>query len=137
MTIWSRLHFSSHVTGLSRWTRPFFLPNTTQHVRHFRWRPRNTLVEDQEPSEAEIEGAKAAILDKVMKGRQPNDLMLRCKSDDAHFHTRFNYLKALFLMLKVNFHLRNTHDLRLKRSQVMSRPSLVCSRKRNSALNTV
>lgn len=29
-------------------------------------------------SQGEEEAAKAAILDKVMKGRQPTDLMLRC-----------------------------------------------------------
>ena len=30
-------------------------------------------------SDSQEEEAKAAILDKVMKGRQPTDLMLRCE----------------------------------------------------------
>jgi hypothetical protein len=32
------------------------------------------------PGDGQEEAAKAAILDKVMKGRQPTDLMLRCQS---------------------------------------------------------
>lgn len=48
------------------------------------WLPRfkkeNTSSDpDNEPSEYHEEAAKAAILEKAMKGRQPTDLLLRCK----------------------------------------------------------
>ncbi|KAI0790465.1 Mg2+ transporter protein cora-like protein [Abortiporus biennis] len=50
------------------------------------WLPRlNLKKNDQcnEPSDGEEEAAKAAILDKAMKGRQPTDLMLRCTILDS------------------------------------------------------
>lgn len=49
--------------------------------RYFRWRPWSEPLDGTEPlTEAEEQVAKSAILDKVMKGRQPTDLMLRCAS---------------------------------------------------------
>lgn len=40
---------------------------------------RTKAVEIVDVPDNEEDEARAAILDKVMKGRQPNDLMLRCK----------------------------------------------------------
>ena len=44
--------------------------------------PRAPTEEEEQP-DAQEEAARAAILDKVMKGRQPSDLMLRCTVLDA------------------------------------------------------
>lgn len=51
-------------------------------VRQISWTPRATprTVEFNGLSHEQEDAAKAAILEKVMKGRQPTDLMLRCKS---------------------------------------------------------
>ena len=46
-------------------------------ARHISWSPRS--VESKGLSDEQEDAAKAAILDKVMKGRQPTDLMLRCE----------------------------------------------------------
>ncbi|KAF8886469.1 Mg2+ transporter protein cora-like protein [Mucidula mucida] len=52
--------------------------------RYLRWRPRSDPLDSTEPlTEEEEQVAKSAILDKVMKGRQPTDLMLRCTVLDA------------------------------------------------------
>jgi hypothetical protein len=49
--------------------------------RHLSWfaRTNSKSVESNSFSQSQEEDAKAAILDKVMKGRQPTDLMLRCE----------------------------------------------------------
>ena len=57
-------------------------------------------------SPAEEEAGKAAILEKVMKGRQPTDLMLRCESWTAFiqwvlFKLEANLTQVLFWTLKV------------------------------------
>ncbi|KAG6831077.1 hypothetical protein H0H92_013001 [Tricholoma furcatifolium] len=44
--------------------------------------PKQPTIEEQ-PNDQEDDATKAAILDKVMKGRQPTDLMLRCTILDA------------------------------------------------------
>jgi magnesium transporter len=50
-------------------------------LRHLSWisKTKNKSVEFNDFSESQEEEAKAAILEKVMKGRQPTDLMLRCE----------------------------------------------------------
>jgi hypothetical protein len=45
--------------------------------------PHGRPVEYNPLSDIQEEAARAAILEKVMKGRQPTDLMLRCK---LHFN---------------------------------------------------
>ncbi|KAL0958032.1 hypothetical protein HGRIS_000208 [Hohenbuehelia grisea] len=56
-------------------------------VRQMSWATRlisrPITVNHNTPSDTEEEVAKAAILEKVMKGRQPTDLMLRCTILDA------------------------------------------------------
>uniref|UniRef100_A0A0W0F179 Uncharacterized protein n=1 Tax=Moniliophthora roreri TaxID=221103 RepID=A0A0W0F179_MONRR len=47
------------------------------------WFRRPSLSQSTDPTLAEEEAGKAAILEKVMKGRQPTDLMLRCTVLDA------------------------------------------------------
>lgn len=51
------------------------------HTRHISWTPKLNPrpVEFNGLSDQQEDAAKAAILEKVMKGRQPTDLMLRCK----------------------------------------------------------
>lgn len=51
------------------------------HTRHISWTPKLNPrpVEFNGLSDEQEDAAKAAILEKVMKGRQPTDLMLRCK----------------------------------------------------------
>ena len=44
-----------------------------------RFSPRRRLDPLDEPSDCHEEAAKAAVLEKAMKGRQPTDLMLRCE----------------------------------------------------------
>ncbi|KAM5541790.1 hypothetical protein V8D89_004519 [Ganoderma adspersum] len=61
-----------HCTG----TRPF-----TTWIRRFV--PRRRVDPLDEPSDFHEESAKAALLEKAMKGRQPADLMLRCTILDA------------------------------------------------------
>jgi magnesium transporter len=57
--------------------------NLAQHsgLRHLSWlsKTNSKSVEFSGFSESQEEVAKAAILEKVMKGRQPTDLMLRCE----------------------------------------------------------
>jgi len=50
-------------------------------VRFISWspRPNQRPVEFNDLSDGQEEAAKTAILEKVMKGRQPTDLMLRCE----------------------------------------------------------
>jgi magnesium transporter len=49
-------------------------------LRHLSWLSRaNSKLDSKGFSESQEEEAKAAILEKVMKGRQPTDLMLRCE----------------------------------------------------------
>lgn len=54
-----------------------------RHVRHISWttKPNSRPVEFNGLSDEQEDAAKAAILEKVMKGRQPTDLMLRCESN--------------------------------------------------------
>ncbi|KIM78238.1 hypothetical protein PILCRDRAFT_824719 [Piloderma croceum F 1598] len=53
-------------------------------VRHLSWLSRtNSKLDSKGFSELQEEEAKAAILEKVMKGRQPTDLMLRCTILDS------------------------------------------------------
>jgi hypothetical protein len=51
------------------------------YARHISWTPKLNPrpVEFNGLSDEQEDAAKAAILEKVMKGRQPTDLMLRCK----------------------------------------------------------
>jgi hypothetical protein len=42
------------------------------------WQTR-VVIEEDSPSDAHEEAAKGAILEKIMKGRQPTDLLLRCE----------------------------------------------------------
>ncbi|KAJ7676465.1 Mg2+ transporter protein cora-like protein [Mycena rosella] len=52
-------------------------------VRNLSWGPRQRTVEFDGLSDIQEEATRAAILEKVMKGRQPTDLMLRCTVLDA------------------------------------------------------
>nr|GAT46673.1 inner membrane magnesium transporter MRS2 [Mycena chlorophos] len=58
---------------------------TGQHVRRFSWWERRFKPMDYDglPVDIHEEATRAAILDKVMKGRNPPDLMLRCTVLDA------------------------------------------------------
>lgn len=50
--------------------------------RHWSWFPKFNQKSNEhynEPSDLQEEAAKAAILEKAMKGRQPADLLLRCE----------------------------------------------------------
>lgn len=52
-------------------------------TRHFSWAKLfngKAYERQDEPSDGQDDAARAAILEKVMKGRQPTDLMLRCES---------------------------------------------------------
>lgn len=55
--------------------------NRRVDMRQFSWKAKPGVrpAEPEDLSESEEELAKAAILDKVMKGRQPTELLLRCK----------------------------------------------------------
>ena len=64
-------------------SRPSQLGPTSPQPKDFRhasWyaKMKSKPVELDDLSERQEEAAKAAILEKVMKGRQPTDLMLRC-----------------------------------------------------------
>ncbi|KIY48494.1 cora-domain-containing protein [Fistulina hepatica ATCC 64428] len=52
-------------------------------IRHLSWLRRQRAEEQSELSEAQAEHEKAVIFEKVMKGRQPTDLKLRCTVLDA------------------------------------------------------
>lgn len=64
---------------------PLGLPrHSFAHVaqRRLFWSQKSTLQAQEHfngPSDGQEEAAKVAILEKVMKGRQPTDLMLRCE----------------------------------------------------------
>lgn len=65
-------HFHSTISNATTWPR-----------RGISWSSKARAVKLPEPAEVpddEEDAARAAILDKVMKGRQPADLMLRCRS---------------------------------------------------------
>ncbi|KAF9527438.1 hypothetical protein CPB83DRAFT_856169 [Crepidotus variabilis] len=82
---------------------------------HFRGR------ETQEPSDNEEDAARAAILDKVMKGRQPADLMLRCTVLDSEGHVKTISGQFKKSDLSTEHHL-NARDLRKIDSRI---PNLV------------
>lgn len=69
--------------------RPSLRPNALK-TRHASWKallnlkPRHPDPEETSTGNDEEEQAKAAILDKVMKGRLPADLMLRCSFPWRH-----------------------------------------------------
>jgi hypothetical protein len=73
--------------------RAFYTPNTfglralpPAQLRRVSWsaKPRGQPVEFNGLSDGEEDAAKAVILDKVMKGRQPTDLMLRCTFSELY-----------------------------------------------------
>ncbi|PPQ88528.1 hypothetical protein CVT25_009908 [Psilocybe cyanescens] len=68
---------STHLSGLNNRTLP---PILVHHSRQFSWsfksQPRSQEFTELPDNEQDV--TRAAILDKVMKGRQPTDLMLRC-----------------------------------------------------------
>lgn len=70
---------SHHVIPCSRSAGPS-VPKSIHAIglRHLSWFAKMKSVEAHSFSHSQEEGAKAAILEKVMKGRQPTDLMLRC-----------------------------------------------------------
>ncbi|KIY63599.1 cora-domain-containing protein [Cylindrobasidium torrendii FP15055 ss-10] len=85
---------ASHVSRHPRLLHSFCRPNTRAlegsckaivlgQTRGLRWPARPPPLDLDEPMEDEEQHAKEAILDKVMKGRQPTDLMLRCTVLDA------------------------------------------------------
>ena len=54
------------------------LPANRRHISwSFKSQPRNTGFHEAPDNEEDV--ARIAILNKVMKGRQPTDLILRCK----------------------------------------------------------
>lgn len=56
-------------------------PISFEHTRPISWsfKSQTRAADFNESPDNEQDVARAAILDKVMKGRQPTDLMLRCK----------------------------------------------------------
>jgi magnesium transporter len=68
--------------ALSRRWRAVVSPHTCQgYARLIAWSPHTNPrpAESRGMSDEQEDAAKAAILEKVMKGRQPTDLMLRCE----------------------------------------------------------
>lgn len=59
----------------------YFRPWSIPLARNIWWTPKHhpKVLEVHDLSGTQEDIAKAAILDKVMKGRQPTDLMLRCE----------------------------------------------------------
>lgn len=55
-------------------------PRAQLGIRRINWKSRSSSSDFGGISDAHEDLTKAAILDKVMKGRQPADLMLRCSS---------------------------------------------------------
>ncbi|KAJ7868598.1 cora-domain-containing protein [Mycena olivaceomarginata] len=76
---WSQAtpRFSSSRHSLSSGTRRGPL-NPQLMVRYASWGPRQSRIDLSDLSGIQEEATRAAILEKVMKGRQPADLMLRC-----------------------------------------------------------
>jgi hypothetical protein len=91
---------SSPSPGLLHRSRPRLTrrPTAIQSVRYDSWTARLQRKASQAfsrkggapPSESQEEAAKDAILDKLMKGRQPTDLMLRCTYVVLHY-SAFSY----------------------------------------------
>jgi magnesium transporter len=59
-----------------------YLAASTRGIAWLSKAQQKTPLEEEELPDVEEEAARAAILDKVMKGRQPSELMLRCKSNE-------------------------------------------------------
>ncbi|KAF5341532.1 hypothetical protein D9758_012591 [Tetrapyrgos nigripes] len=85
------------------------------------WSARSREPDSRTPTQQEEEAGKAAILDKVMKGRQPTDLMLRCTilDKDGNVTTISGQFKKAELSAE---HQLNPRDLRKIDSRV---PNLV------------
>lgn len=68
--------------GLSRHSRRGIRPFIHVNSRQIFWPSKSALrtAEFDDLPDNQEDAARATILDKVMKGRQPTDLMLRCKS---------------------------------------------------------
>ncbi|KAJ3552735.1 hypothetical protein NP233_g12809 [Leucocoprinus birnbaumii] len=92
-------------------------------TRHISWsfRPRPKPAEPSSTPEGQEDLTKAAILEKVMKGRQPTDLMLRCTILDAegNVKTISGHFKKSDLIAE---HGLNARDLRKIDSRV---PNLI------------
>lgn len=79
-SIFTHCHRKGAEDGSARGRKKdFFLSSRTLGARYLRW-PTREHLDGCEPTEPQEELAKADILEKVMKGRQPSDLMLRCMS---------------------------------------------------------
>ncbi|KAK0482403.1 cora-domain-containing protein [Armillaria novae-zelandiae] len=82
-SIFTHCHRKGAEDGSARGRKKdFFLSSRTLGARYLRW-PTREHLDGCEPTEPQEELAKADILEKVMKGRQPSDLMLRCTVLDA------------------------------------------------------
>ncbi|KAH9477462.1 Mitochondrial inner membrane magnesium transporter LPE10 [Psilocybe cubensis] len=79
-TVDHRERIRIHASGLYNRSLP---PTTRQFSWSFKSQPRLQVQEFTELPDNEQDVTRAAILDKVMKGRQPTDLMLRCTILDA------------------------------------------------------
>jgi len=87
-------------------------------VRHFHlasWKKffRPKVHESPGMSDTQEEIAKAAILEKVMKGRQLTDLMLRCKFSPFHYFLQLTEAQALFWIMRVPCHFLSPSSRRM------------------------
>ncbi|KAF7323604.1 Magnesium transporter [Mycena kentingensis (nom. inval.)] len=120
-----------------RFSRPLLAPGLCyRSLRHMSWRtkPFRGFDYDGVPAEFHEEATRAAILEKVMKGRNPPDLMLRCTvlDSDGNVKTISGQFKKSELCGE---HKLNPRDLRKIDSRVPNLVPTILIRKEAFLLN--
>ncbi|KAH6909438.1 magnesium transporter [Coprinopsis sp. MPI-PUGE-AT-0042] len=93
-----------------------------------------TPLEEEELPDTEEEAARAAILDKVMKGRQPSELMLRCTVLDAEGNVKT--ISGQFKKTDIcSEHCLHARDLRKIDSRVPNLVPTILARKEAVLIN--